>query len=420
MNREITGAPLIEADVFLEGKVLVDLAKKYGTPLYVYDGDSITRRFKELFHFIKWPKLRILYAVKANYNIAVLKLLKDQGAYLDAVSPAEVHLALKLGYSPGQILYTANNITDEEMHEVKKTGVLMNIGSLSRLEKYGRAYPGTEVCLRFNPDVVAGAHEYVKTGGELTKFGILLQDVPAVKKIANQYHLKIIGLHEHTGSGIAETKNVYQSMKNLLGIAKSENFPYLCFVDFGGGFKVPYSPDEKRINYGKFGKKIAEIFSRFCQEYGRELEMYFEPGKYIVAEAGSLVVQVNTLKDNRGRLIAGTDSGFPQLIRPVVYGAYHQIQNLSNPAGAVKKYDVCGNICETGDCFAVQRDLPEIREGDFLVIRNSGAYCYSMGGIYNLRSMPPEVLIANGNDHLVTGRPSNEELAESIINSSNI
>jgi diaminopimelate decarboxylase len=420
MNREITGPPLKEADLFPEGKVLVDLAKKYGTPLYVYDGDLIIRRFKELFNFIKWPKLRILYAVKANYNIAVLKLLKDQGAYLDAVSPAEVHLALKLGYSPDQILYTANNITDEEMHEVKKTGVLMNIGSLSRLEKYGRAYPGTGVCLRFNPDVVAGAHEYVKTGGELTKFGILLQEVPAVKKIANQYHLKIIGLHEHTGSGIAETKNVYQSMKNLLGIAKSENFPYLCFIDFGGGFKIPYSPDERRINYEKFGKKIAEIFSRFCREYGKELEMYFEPGKYIAAEAGSLVVQVNTLKDNRGRLIAGTDSGFPQLIRPVVYGAYHHIQNLSNPGGIIKKYDVCGNICETGDCFAVQRDLPEIREGDFLAIRNSGAYCYSMGGIYNLRPMPPEVLIVNGKAHLVTGRLSNEELADLIINSSNI
>jgi diaminopimelate decarboxylase len=420
MNEEIAGPLLKEADLFLEGKVLVDMAKKYGTPLYVYDGNLMVRRFKELYYFIKWPKLRILYAMKANYNIAVLKLLKDHGAYLDAVSPAEVHLALKLGYSPGQILYTANNITDEEMHDVKKTAVLMNVGSLSRLEKYGRAYPGTGVCLRFNPDVVAGAHEYVKTGGDLTKFGILLQDVPAVKKIANQYHLKIIGLHEHTGSGIAETENVYQSMKNLLSIAKSEDFPYLRFVDFGGGFKVPYSPDEKRINYDKFGKKIAEIFSGFCREYGKELEMYFEPGKYIVAEAGSLVVQVNTLKDNRGRLIAGTDSGFPQLIRPVVYGAYHQIQNLSNPGGAVKKYDVTGNICETGDCFAVQRDLPEIREGDFLAVRNSGAYCYSMGGIYNLRPMPAEVLIVNGEDHLVTGRLSNEELAESIINGSNL
>lgn len=420
MNGEITGSPLKEADLSPEGNVLVDLAKKYGTPLYVYDGDLIIRRFKELYHFIKWPKLRILYAMKANYNIAVLKLLKDHGAYLDAVSPAEVHLALKLGYSPGQILYTANNITDREMHDVKKTNVLMNIGSLSRLEKYARVYPGTEVCLRFNPDVVAGAHEYVKTGGELTKFGILLQDVPVVIQIANQYHLKIIGLHEHTGSGIAEAESVYQSMKNLLSIAKSENFPYLRFVDFGGGFKVPYSPDEIRINYEKFGEKIAEIFSGFCREYGKELEMYFEPGKYIVAEAGSLVVQVNTLKDNRGRLIAGTDSGFPQLIRPVVYGAYHQIRNLSNPGGAVKKYDVTGNICETGDCFAVQRDLPEIREGDFLAIRNSGAYCYSMGGIYNLRPMPPEVLIVNRKARLVTGRLSNEELAESIINGSNI
>ncbi|MGD2091845.1 MAG: diaminopimelate decarboxylase [Candidatus Aminicenantes bacterium] len=420
MTGEISGSLLKAGDFFLEKKVLVDMAKRYGTPLYVYDGNLLVRRCKELHHFIKWPKLKILYAMKANYNIAVLKLLRDHGAYLDAVSPAEVHLALKLGYSPGQILFTANNITDREMQEVKKTGVLMNIGSLSRLEKYARAYPGTEVCLRFNPDVVAGAHEYVKTGGELTKFGILLQDVPAVKQIAHQFRLKIIGLHEHTGSGIAETESVYQSMKNLLVIATSENFPFLCFVDFGGGFKVPYSPEEKRINYDKFGKEITEIFSGFCREYGKELDMYFEPGKYIVAEAGSLVVQVNTLKDNRGRLIAGTDSGFPQLIRPVVYGAYHQIQNLSNPGGAVKKYDVTGNICETGDCFAVQRDVPEIREGDFLAIRNSGAYCYSMGGIYNLRPMPPEVLIFNGKDHLVTGRLSNEELVESIINGSNL
>ncbi|NIM13084.1 MAG: diaminopimelate decarboxylase [Candidatus Aminicenantes bacterium] len=421
MKGEVTGSTLKEADLFLEGEVLVNMAKKYGTPLYVYDGNLIIRRFRELHNFIKWPKLRILYAMKANYNIAILKLLKDHGAYIDTVSPAEVHLVLKLGYLPGHILYTANNITDEEMHEVKKTGVLMNIGSLSRLEKYGKAYPETEICLRFNPDVTAGIHEYVRTGGDLTKFGILMQDLPAVKKITDKYHLKVIGLHEHTGSGIAETEKVYQSMKNLLGIAKREDFPDLRFIDFGGGFKVPYSPDEKRINYDQFGKKIAEIFSEFCQEYGNELEMYFEPGKYLVAEAGSLVVQVNTLKDNKGRLIAGTDSGFPHLIRPVVYGAYHEIQNLSNPfkpGTVIKKYDICGNICETGDCFATQRDLPEIKEGDFLAVKNSGAYCYSMGGIYNLRAMPNEVLILNGRDYLVTKRLANEELAESIINGS--
>ncbi len=407
-----------EENISLDKKVLIRMAKKYKTPLFVYNGNLIIKRYKELYDFIKWPKLKILYAMKANYNTGILKLLKDHGAYLDTVSPAEVHLALKLGYSSDKILYTSNNITDKEMHEVKKLGVLLNVGSLSRLRKYGKAFPHTELCLRFNPDVVAGIHEYVRTAGHLTKFGILLQDVPTVKQITKKYHLKIIGLHEHTGSGIAETEKVYKSMKNLIGIAKREDFPHLRFIDFGGGFKVPYKPNEKRIDYVKFGKKIAEIFSNFCKEYGKELDMYFEPGKYVVAESGCLVVEVNTLKNNRGRLIAGTNSGFPQLIRPILYGAYHQVENLTNPGGKIYKYDICGNICETGDCFAIQREMPEIREGDLLAVKNGGAYCYSMGGIYNLRAMPGEALVFNGKDHLVTKRLSNEELAETIIKSS--
>lgn len=399
-----------------ENRILIHLAKKYGTPLYVYNGDLILHRYSELFDFIKWPKLKILYAMKANYNTGILKLLSKYSAWLDTVSPAEVYLALKLGYPVNRILYTSNNITDAEMREVKKLGVLMTIGSLSRLKKYGQAFPGTEVCLRFNPDVVAGSHAYVQTAGNLTKFGILMQDVAKVKQITRRYNLKVIGLHEHTGSGIAETAKVYKSMNNLLGIARREFFPQLRFVDFGGGFKVPYKPDEKRIDYVTFGKKITDIFSKYCRDYGRELELYFEPGKYVVAECGHLLVEVNTLKNNRGRLIAGTDSGFPQLIRPILYNAYHIINNLTNPHGKVEKYDICGNICETGDCFAKQREIPQIREGDLLAIKNAGAYCYSMGGIYNLRAMPAEVLLYNGKDQLITGRLTHEQLAVSILN----
>ncbi len=394
---------------------LAGLAKKYGTPLYVYDGGLIVQRYSELYKFIRWPKLKIFYAMKANYNFNVLKLLNKNNAYLDTVSPAEVLLALKAGFTPGRMLYTANNLTDDEMHFVKKLGVLLNIDSLSRLEKYGGAFPGTEVCLRFNPDVVAGAHKKIMTGGNLTKFGILLKDVEKAKKIVKEFNLKVVGLHEHTGSGISETEKILQSIKNLLGIATKENFPELRFVDFGGGFKVPYSPDEKRIDYSSFGEKITSIFSDFCREYGKELEMYFEPGKYVVAEAGFLLVEVNTLKDNNNRLIAGANSGFPQLIRPMFYDAYHHIVNLSNPDGARKKYDVCGNICETGDRFAEQRELPEIREGDLLAIQNAGAYCYSMGGVYNLRAMPAEVLVLGGKDKIARKQLSNEELVGQII-----
>ena len=403
----------------LNNSALLSYANKYGTPLYVYNGDLISERYNELKKYINWPKLKLLYAMKANYNVGILNLLKENNAYLDTVSPAEVHLALKLGFRKEDILYTANNITNEEMREVKKTGVLFNIDSLTRLKKYGEAYPGSEVCVRFNPDVYAGEHKHVMTGGDITKFGILLSEVGIVKQVADMYSLKVVGIHEHTGSGVGETEKVYESMTNLLSIATPDNFPNLEFVDFGGGFKVPYRPTTKRIDYAKFGKKIGSIFSEFCERHGKEYYMYFEPGKYIVAESGYLLVEVNTIKNNRGRLIAGTNSGFNQLIRPILYSAHHQIENISNPEGDTKIYDICGNICETGDCFAEQRELSEIREGDKLAIKNAGAYCYSMGSIYNLRPMPPELLILNNKELITNRRVTNKELAESIFYSYN-
>lgn len=403
---------------FLNNDSLLHYADKYGTPLYVYDGDLILSRYNELYDYIKWPKLKILYAMKANYNVGILKLLKNNSAYLDTVSPGEVQLGLKLGFKKEDILFTSNNITDEEMDEVKKTGVLFNIGSLSRLKKFGAAYPGSEVCIRFNPDVYAGENKHVQTAGAVTKFGVLLSQTDEVVKIAKKYKLKIVGIHEHTGSGIGQTEKVFQSMTNILAIANRKNFPDLRFVDFGGGFKVNYRPDSHRIDYANFGKKITSIFEKFCKEYGQELEMYFEPGKYIVAESGYLIIEVNTIKNNRGRLIAGTNSGFNHLIRPLLYEAYHHLENLSNPKGKKYIYDVCGNICETGDCFAQQREMPEIREGDLLAIKNAGAYCYSMGSIYNLRAMPSEVLVTKGKDKLVTKKLTNKELADYLISAS--
>ncbi len=403
----------------IENSKLISHAKKYGTPLYVYDGDLIIQKYKGLYELIDYPKLKVLYAMKANYNVGILKLLNKHNAFLDTVSPAEVFLALKLGFEKDKILFTSNNITDEEMHEVQSTGVLFNIGALSSLEKYGKNYPGSNVCIRFNPDVYAGENKYVQTAGSLTKFGIIMSDADKVISIAKKYNLKIIGLHEHTGSGIGTTDQVFESMNNLLSLATIEKFPELEFIDFGGGLKVNYSPQEKEIDWKYFGKKVGELFRGFCKNYGKELYMYFEPGKYIVAESGYLIIEVNTLKNNRERLIVGTNSGFNHLIRPLLYGSYHHIENLSNPNGEKKVYDVCGNICESGDCFAEQRELPEIREGDLLVIKTAGAYCYSMGSIYNLRSMPTEILIYDDKDIVVTKKISNQQLAEKVINSSN-
>ena len=399
----------------LERELLLKLAAEYGTPLFVYDGDMVVERYNDLFRFIPWERLRIHYALKANYNPALLTLLRDAGAGLDTVSPGEVHLALKLGFSPEKIIYTANNMTDAEVEEVLATGVVMNIGSLSRLRKLAKSHPGLDLCLRFNPDVRDGDSEKTMTGGDLTKFGILLESVDEVLEIVREGKFRIVGLHEHTGSGLQHAESVYQSMENLMRIATKANFPDLQFLDFGGGFKVPYRPDEKRIDYVAMGAEIARRFREFCQERGEELAMCFEPGKYMVAEAGYLLTEVNTLKRNRSRLIAGCNAGFPQLIRPVLYGAYHQIWNLSNPQGKPEVYDVCGNICETGDRFAEQRELPEIREYDILAIGNAGAYCYSMGGVYNLRSMPGEVVVSHG--RVISERPrmSSEELAGRIL-----
>ena len=394
---------------------LLEFAKEYGTPLYVYDGDLVVERYRDLFKFIPYDRLKIHYALKANYNPGLLTLLRDAGAGLDTVSPGEVVYALKLGFPRERIIYTANNMTDAEFEQVLAMDVVMNIGSLSRLRKIAKQHPGMKLCLRFNPDVCDGDNEKTMTGGDLTKFGILLESVEEVKALVKEGNLRVIGLHEHTGSGLQHAESVYQSMDNLMAIATPENFPDLEFLDFGGGFKVPYKPEERRVDYVAMGAEIARRFTAFTERYGRRLDMLFEPGKYMVAEAGHLLTEVNTIKHNRTRVIAGCDSGFPQLIRPVLYGAYHQIRNLSNPAGKPVVYDVCGNICETGDRFAEQHELPEIREYDILAIGNAGAYCYSMGGVYNLRPMPGEIVVSGGKVVSERRKLTTEELAVQIL-----
>lgn len=411
-----------ENSVYFDGKdycmqsiKLLDISEGAQTPFYVYDMDYIVKKYQRLKACFPWEGVRIFYAMKANFNPLMLKCMKENGFCLDTVSPAEVILAKKIGFDSKDILFTANNMTDAEMEVVKAQGVLFNIDSLSRLETYGKFYNGSQVCLRINPDVVAGENDKVATGGDLSKFGILLEDVKKAVAIAAENNVKIVGLHEHTGSGISDTGKVFQSMENLLGIINPQDFPDLEFVDFGGGFKVPYTPDEVENDYESFGKKAVELFADFCEGYGKKLKMYFEPGKFTVADSGCMVVQVNTVKNNKGRLIVGTDSGFPHLIRPVLYDAYHHVVNISNPQGEKKTYDVYGNTCESGDCFALARELPEIRIGDYLAIMNAGAYCRSMASEYNLRPLPAEYLIYGGELLTAKKKLTHEELADRIL-----
>ncbi len=402
-------------DYKMQDMKIMDVCEKEQTPFYLYDMNYIIEKYNKLKACFPWENVRLFYAMKANFNPYMLKVMKENGFCLDTVSPAEVIMARKLGFDAKDILFTANNMTDSEMEVVKAQGVLFNIDSLYRLEAYGKAYEGTEVCIRINPDVQAGENAKVMTGGALGKFGILLEDIPKVLAIAKENNMKIVGIHEHTGSGIADTGKVFESMENLLKIVNPTDFPDLEFIDFGGGFKVMYSPEEHEIDYVEFGQKVVARFEEACEAYGKKLKLYFEPGKYTVADSGCMVVQVNTIKNNKGRLIVGTNSGFPHLIRPVFYDAYHHVVNLSNPAGEEKVYDIYGNTCESGDCFATQRELPEIRVGDYLAIMNAGAYCRSMASEYNLRPLPSEYVIYNGEVVTTKKKLTHEELADRVL-----
>ena len=389
-------------------ETLSGLALKYGTPLYVYDGSVVRLQYQRFRSFFSYPKVAVHYAMKANFNPEILRILCDEGCGIDAVSLAEVLLAKRIGFDTSAIMYTANMISDEEMNAVQAEGVLFNIDSLSRLEKYGKAHSGSAVCLRINPGVKTGHHENVMTGGDETKFGINAGDFSCALDICAKYRLRVIGVHEHAGSGIPEAVDMMNGFGVVLGVLRQyqSRLVDLKFVDFGGGFKVAYVPSEKVPDYQMFGSEVSQLFSDFCSESGFDLELRFEPGRFLVAEAGYLLVQVNTMKKNGERVIVGVNSGFSQLVRPMMYGAYHHITHLNDvglgmeilgndemKSDEVKVYDVVGNICESGDYFAKARKMGVISEGDILVIHTTGAYGYSMGSVYNLRSNPSEVVV---------------------------
>lgn len=387
------------------------LAKKlinhFSSPLYVYNAEVIRNCYKELRDSIPWKKTRLLYAAKANTNLHILELLQKEGAWLDVVSPFELEIGLRAGFKPEQILFTVNNMSDAEMHAAHEKKVLLNIDSISRLEKYGKTYPGSAVCVRLTPEVIAGHHKKVQTGYRETKFGILFEEVPIVLQLAKKYHLRIIGLHEHTGSGIHNMNVTISGMKRLM--KTSLQFPDLQFLDFGGGFINPYKPEEKRFDLASFGKKVSALFSLFCKKYGRELYLYFEPGRYIVAESGVLLCTVTTLKNRFSKTQVGVDTGFNHLIRPVMYDSYHHITNLSSE-GKQQKYDIYGNICESGDCFGKNRMLSEVHEGDILAIHDVGAYGMSMASAYNSRPLPTEVMIDKEEITLIRRRQKIDDL----------
>jgi len=397
----------------MQPKELEQLAQEFGNPLYVYDAAKIEFQYNRLVNaFAKVEKLRINYAMKALSNISILKLLKTLGSGLDTVSIQEVQLGLHAGFTPDRIIFTPNGVSFEEIEAVAQLGVQINIDNLSVLEHFGTKHPKVPVCIRINPHVMAGGNENISVGHIDSKFGISIYQIPHVLRIVENTKMTINGIHMHTGSDILDIEVFLYAAEILFDTAKQ--FKNLQFLDFGSGFKVPYKKDDIETNIEELGKKLTKRFLAFEKEYGSELTLAFEPGKFLVSEAGYFLAKVNVVKQTTSTVFAGIDSGFNHLIRPMFYGSQHSIDNISNPKGKERFYTVVGYICET-DTFANNRRIPEIHEGDILCFRNAGAYCFSMASNYNSRFKPAEVLWKDGKGHLIRERESFEDLLQNQI-----
>ena len=389
------------------------IVEEFGTPLYLYDGQKIIDQYIRITEAFKQVNLKIKYALKASNNLAILKLLKAQGAGLDAVSIEEVHLGLMAGFNASEILFTPNGVAFEEIMMAVELGVQINIDNISMLERFGHEYASSvPCCIRINPHIVAGGSSHIQTGHIDSKFGISIHQLRHVTRIVEKEKIKINGLHMHTGSDILDSGVFIRAAELLFEAA--ELFPDLEFLDFGSGFKVAYKTDDFTTDIEELGVAITERFNSFCKEYGRDLVLWFEPGKFLVSEAGYLLVNVNVIKQTTASVFAGVNSGQNHLIRPMFYDAYHHIHNLSNPTGTPRIYTVVGNICET-DTFASDRKINEIREGDTLAILNAGAYGYTMSNNYNSRLRPAEVLFLEGKYQLIRRRETLDDIIRTMI-----
>ena len=387
---------------------LLQLAEKYDSPLYVYDTAIIASQYKRITDAFKSVHhIQLNYAVKALSNINILRYFNTLGAGLDTVSIQEVDLGIAAGVDPQKIIYTPNGVSLEEIENVAKKGVQINIDNLSILELFGQKHPEIPVCIRINPHVMAGGNSKISVGHIDSKFGISVHQVPHIKRVVKNTGMHINGIHMHTGSDILDIDTFLRATEILFDVAKQ--FASINFIDFGSGFKVPYKEGDISTDIEQLGVQLSDRFNLFCKDFGKEVTLMFEPGKFLVSEAGYFLAKVNVVKQTTSTVFAGIDSGFNHLIRPMMYDSYHHITNISNPTGRDRYYSVVGYICET-DTFGSNRRISEISEGDILCFQNAGAYCFSMASNYNSRYRPSEVMIYEKNDYLIRKRETFEDL----------
>lgn len=393
---------------FMKNQDFLSIALQYGTPLYVYDGDMMTNQYQRLIDaFDGMPQLKIQYACKALSNLSILELFKNLGSGLDTVSIQEVQLGLKVGFQPHQIFFTPNGVSIEEIQKVSQMGVQIIIDNLSLLEQFGSIHSEKPVGIRLNPHIMAGGNPKISVGHIDSKFGISVHQFPHIKRIIEITKMKINGVHMHTGSDILDI-DVFLKAADIL-FKHAHEFDDLDFIDFGSGFKVSYHYRDTETNIEELGQKLRQRFESFCRNYGKEISLVFEPGKFLVSKAGHFLVKVNAIKQTTSTVFAQVDSGFNHLIRPMFYDAYHQIDNISSEEGKSRYYTVVGYICET-DTFGSNRKIQEITEGDILAFRNAGAYCFMISSNYNSRYRPAEVLWYGNKSHLIRRRESFEDL----------
>uniref|UniRef100_UPI00404B65DB diaminopimelate decarboxylase n=1 Tax=Fulvivirga sp. TaxID=1931237 RepID=UPI00404B65DB len=392
----------------MQGLDLTKIAKQFGTPLYVYDADKIVSQLQALKNAFSNQKIKIKYAAKALTNLSILKLMKKHGAGVDVVSVQEAELAMKAGFEPSEILFTPNCVSFAEIVEAVDLGLMINIDNISILEQFGHKYHNkVPCCIRLNPHIMAGGNAKISTGHVDSKFGISIYQLPHILRVVKTNDIHVTGLHMHTGSDILDADVFLKIAEILFGVAR--DFPDLQFIDFGSGFKVGYKEGDITTNVYDVGVKMGKAFDAFCESYGRKLEMWFEPGKYLVSESGVFLVQANVVKTTPATVFVGVDSGLNHLIRPMMYDAYHEIVNISNTKGTQRVYTVVGYICET-DTFGWDRKMHEVKEGDIIMMKNAGAYGFSMASNYNSRYRPAEVLVYNGKAQLIRERETMEDI----------
>ena len=395
------------------GADALSIVDRFDAPVYVYDAETMKRQYRRMVSaFDSVERLRINYACKSLTNLNVLRVFRGLGSGLDTVSIQEVELGLRAGFDPHDILFTPNCVSFDEVLEATGKGVRINIDNISILEQFGAARPDTPICIRINPHIMAGGNSKISVGHIDSKFGISIHQVPHVLKVVKALGITVEGLHMHTGSDIYDAEVFLRAVEILLNAAG--DFPDLDYLDFGSGFKVAYKEGGIETDIEDLGTKLSARFNEFCQGYGKALELMFEPGKFLVSEAGYFLVRTNVVKTTTASVFAGVDSGLNHLIRPMFYDAYHHITNISNPSGKPRIYSIVGYICET-DTFGVNRQLSEVREGDILAMANAGAYSFMMASNYNSRYRPAEVLVLDGEAHLIRRRETMEDLLKNQV-----